>query len=211
MTVDARRATAWSPLAPLALVTLGAWLLLLRLDTTATRPAAFLAGWATMMTAMMLPSTAPLVLTYGRRGRGRLLLGYLLAWVALGVPVYLLASAVDLMDVPTAWAAGVLFVAAAYQFTPAKDVCLRACRSPLDFIALRWGRGAFRLGLDHGLYCIGCCWALMAVLVVAAAMNIAIAAALAAVVFVEKVVPAGEWTARLTGAALVIAGIAIVL
>jgi predicted metal-binding membrane protein len=164
-----------------------------------------------MMTAMMLPSAAPLVLLYGPRGRGRLVLGYLLVWAAIGLPVYALASAVDLMDVPAAAVAAVLAAAGVYQLTPLKDVCLRACRSPLDFVALRWGRGALRLGAEHGAYCVGCCWALMAVLVVAAAMSVTAAAVIAAVVFAEKVLPAGEWTARVAGLALLAAaGVALV-
>jgi len=105
----------------------------------------------------------------------------------------------------------VLALAGAYQFTQLKNVCLRSCRSPLDFIALRWGRGPFRLGIEHGAYCVGCCWALMAVLVGAAAMDLTVAAVIAAVVFAEKVLPAGESTARVAGCVLLGAAIVVLV
>jgi predicted metal-binding membrane protein len=205
-----QRSTA-TPLAALVLATLAAWLVLMRLDMETMRPLAFLLAWTVMMVAMMLPSAAPLVLVYGPRGRTRLVLGYLLVWAAIGVPVYAIAKAVDLMMVPTAAVAAVLVVAGVYQFTPLKDVCLRACRSPLDFIAVRWGRGPLRLGVAHGAYCVGCCWALMAVLVGAAAMSLWAAAVIAALVFAERVLPLGEWTARAAGVALVAAAIVVLV
>lgn len=209
--VSARQAMQVKPLALLGLVALVAWVALVRLEMVPSRPVAFLAGWAVMMTAMMLPSAAPLVRVYGRRGRGRLVLGYLLVWGLTGLPVYAVARTVDLMNVPNAAAAAVLAAAGVYQFTPLKNVCLRSCRTPLDFIALRWGRGPFRLGIDHGAYCVGCCWALMAVLVGAAAMDLTVAAVIAAVVFAEKVLPAGERTARLAGSALFAAAIVVLV
>jgi predicted metal-binding membrane protein len=160
---------------------------------------------------MMLPSATPLVLVYGPRGRARLVLGYLLVWACAGIPVYAVASAVDLMMVPAAAVATVLAVAGLYQFTPLKDVCLRACRSPLDFVAQRWGRGPLRLGIDHGVYCVGCCWALMAVLVGAAAMSLTAAAVIAGVVLAEKVLPGGVWTSRAVGLVLLGAAILVVV
>ncbi len=210
MAVAARRSSTMA-LAALLLGTFAAWIVLMRLDMAAPQPVAFLVAWAVMMAAMMLPSAAPLVLVYGSRGRGRLVFGYLLVWAAIGVPVYAIARAVDLMDVPAAAVATVLAGAGAYQFTPLKGVCLRACRSPLDFIAVRWGRGALRLGIAHGAYCVGCCWALMAVLVAAAAMSVAIAGVIAAVVFAEKVLPGGEWTARAVGCALLAAAVLVLV
>ena len=202
-----RRATAAIraaaiPLAALVAVTAAAWALLLQVDMMASQAATFVGAWGLMMTAMMLPSAAPLVALYRQRGRALLVGGYLLVWTALGIPVYVLAETVDLMDMPAVAVAAVLAAAGVYQFMPLKEVCLRTCRSPLDFLALRWGRSPFRLGFEHGLYCVGCCWGLMAVLVLAAAMNLAAAALIAAVVFAEKVLPAGEWTARAAGVAL---------
>jgi predicted metal-binding membrane protein len=210
MTVAARRATPTRPLALLVLGTLVAWVAFARLGMSSEGLVVFMAGWVVMMTAMMLPSAAPFVLVYGKRGRGRLVLGYLLVWALVGLPVYAVARAFDLMMVPAAAVAAVLVVAGVYQFTPLKNVCLHACRSPLDFIAMRWGRGPVRLGVEHGGYCVGCCWALMAVVVGAAAMSITWAAVIAAVVFAEKVLPAGEWTARVAGFAL-FAAAAVVL
>ena len=179
----------------LALATVAAWAALVSVASgmqIAALP--FLGAWALMMTAMMLPSAAPLVLVHARAGRGTAFLttGYLLVWAATAVLV----------------AAGV------YQLTPAKSVCLKRCRSPVDFLMQRWhqGRvGALRLGFAHGLFCVGCCWALMAVLVLAVAMSPAWAAAIAAVVFAEKVLPRGEAIARLLAVALVAFGLVTAL
>jgi predicted metal-binding membrane protein len=140
-----------------------------------------------------------------------LIVGYLLVWGALGVPVYALSRAVDLMAVPTIVVAAVLAGAGIYQFTPLKSACLRACRSPLDFLALRWSRRPLRLGIEHGLFCAGCCWGLMAVLVVAASMSLTAAAVIAAVVFAEKVLPAGARTASLAGLVLVASSVVVLI
>jgi predicted metal-binding membrane protein len=105
-----------------------------------------------------------------------------------------------------------LLAAGVYQFTPLKDACLRQCRRPLDFLVQRWrpgAWGAFRLGVEHGGYCVGCCWGLMAVLVVAGAMGLAWVALLTLVIFAEKLLPGGRRTARLTGAALVGLGLVV--
>jgi predicted metal-binding membrane protein len=211
MTLTAKRSIPTIPLVGLVLGTLAAWVGFVRLGMDSASLAVFLVGWVVMMTAMMLPSAAPLVIVYGRRGRARHVLGYLLVWGAVGLPVYAIARAVDLMMVPSVAIATVLAVAGAYQFTRLKNVCMRECRSPLDFIAMRWGRGPFRLGVEHGGYCVGCCWALMAVLVGAAAMSVTAAALIAALVFAEKVLPAGEWTARVAGFALFVAAIVVLV
>lgn len=162
----------------------------------------FIATWTVMMVAMMLPSAAPLVLLY-RRGASalaavRLVAGYLAVWGATGVAAYALERMA--MDVP-AWL--VLAGAGAYQLTPAKSSCLRRCRTPADFLVERWRSSAFLLGADHGLWCIGCCWALMAVLVVAGMMGIAWVVAIAGVVAVEKLSTRGAGLARWTGVALI--------
>jgi predicted metal-binding membrane protein len=172
----------------------------------AGQPAAYVGAWSLMMTAMMLPSVLPLVLLYGRAARPReqalLAAAYIAVWSATG----LLAYAADMhVGVP---AAAVLLVAAAYEVTPLKRACLRRCRTPVDFLIVRWRRGslgALRLGLEHGLYCAGCCWALMAVLVLAASMSLAWAAMLAAVLFVQKVLPAPRWSSAATAAGLLVA------
>jgi predicted metal-binding membrane protein len=175
----------------------------------------FVAVWALMMTAMMLPSVAPFVtlyaraLTDARRTRlSALVVGYLLIWAAAGVPAYGLAwlagRAVGDHTISAAMLAVVLFAACGiYQLTPLKDVCLARCRSPLGFV-LRYSsyRGAtrdIRAGFHHGLYCLACCWSLMALLVAFGLMNIAAMVALAVVVLIEKAWARGPGFARAVG------------
>lgn len=176
----------------------------------------WLAAWAVMMTAMMLPSALPLVLAYrrmDRRGTGALLLGsgYIVTWVCVGLAAYWLDRA---LPEPSAVAIGAfLLLAGVYQLSPVKDACLRRCRSPIDFLVTRWrgGRlGALRLGAAHGAYCIGCCWALMAVLVVAASMELVWVAVIALAVAAEKLLPRGPVLARLGGVALAVTGVVVI-
>jgi predicted metal-binding membrane protein len=170
---------------------------------------AFLAGWAVMMAAMMLPSAAPLVLVYRRGASGvstaALVAGYLGVWAAVG----LLAYAAHMTIEDSRASALVLAGAAAYELTPLKARFLSKCRDPAGFLMTRW-RGtpavALRLGVEHGLFCLGCCWALMAVLVVAAAMGLAWAAVIALAVFAEKVLPAPRiWRFAIAGTLLALA------
>lgn len=189
---------------------------------------AFVVAWLAMMTAMMFPAVAPVVRLYGRAAAdGRVaplpffVAGYIAVWTAIGLPAYFAWQA--LMD-PIAearpWAgrlAGATLVAAAmWQLSPLKSVCLRHCRSPISFF-LRFGAGvsrpagALRMGSTHGLYCLGCCWALMAVLVALGTMNLAWMAALAILIFIEKNAPAGELAARLAAAAFAVAGVALLV
>jgi predicted metal-binding membrane protein len=175
----------------------------------------FVAVWALMMTAMMLPSVAPFVtlyaraLTDARRTRlSVLVVGYLLVWAAAGVPAYGLAwladRAVGGQRISAAMLAVMLFAACGvYQLTPLKDVCLARCRAPLGFV-LRYSsyRGAtrdLRVGFHHGLYCLACCWSLMALLVAFGLMNVAAMVGLAVVVLVEKAWARGPAFARVVG------------
>jgi predicted metal-binding membrane protein len=170
--------------------------------------APYLAMWTLMMAAMMLPSVAPLVTLYAGSARSLdqalLVVAYLGVWSGIG----LIAYAADMrLEVN---AAIVLFAAAAYELTPLKAACLRRCRAPVDFLVVHWHRGrvgALRLGVEHAVYCVGCCWALMAVVVLAAAMSLVWAAALAAVLFVQKVLPAPSWSSIATALALAVAGV----
>jgi predicted metal-binding membrane protein len=169
--------------------------------------AAFLGVWVVMMSAMMLPSVAPVARTYLRviganRPRGAaplrvagLVGGYLLAWAAYGIVAYALTRQLDALTAASertrVWAAAAaLVVAGIYQFTPLKATCLRHCRSPIS-VLLHVGnftgplRDA-RVGAWHGAYCLGCCWSLMLVLVAVGLMNMVWMAALALVIFVEK-------------------------
>ena len=188
----------------------------------------FLMTWLVMMVAMMFPSVAPMTLAFASvtrsRGEGVLptsafVLGYLLVWTTAGlVPLGVRQVADQVWMTPPAWlprlGGAVIILAGIYQFTPLKDTCLRACRTPLGFILSHdFGGGltsAVRAGASHGLYCLGCCWALMAVLAVLGLMNIAWMAVFAAVFFIEKNVRRGELLPRVVGAVSVLGGLAIV-
>jgi predicted metal-binding membrane protein len=185
-------------------VTAFAWLLTARSSSSMDMGAsAFLGAWTAMMTAMMLPSAAPLLLLHRRGARGvdtvALGLGYLLVWSALGYAAYAYVMWGPML--PT-WS--VLAVAGIYQLTPLKGVCLKRCRTPADFLVRRYGRSPVLLGLEHGLWCAGCCWALMLILVAVGSMSLAWAAGIAAVVLAEKVAPSGHRLARLGGIVLVV-------
>ena len=141
---------------------------------------------------------------------------YLLVWAASGVPVYLAHTA--LMALPgrafTYGIALILLAAGVYQLSPLKQACLRACRSPLGFLLGHWraGRGgSLALGWYHAVYCLGCCWALMLVLVGAGAMGLSWVLLVTAVVAAEKLLPGGEWIARATGVAFLLLGAAVAL
>lgn len=175
----------------------------------------FVGVWVVMMAAMMFPSVSPTVALYAkmtrRRGLSRSLLftgGYLLVWSAAGVLAYCLfhvgrsLSGADLgWDGGGRWlAGGVLAVAALYELTPLKDVCLAKCRSPLGFLLGTWRdgrRGAVEMGARHGAWCVGCCWALMAALFALGVMSLAWTVLVAALIAFEKLAPWGRWvTAR---------------
>jgi predicted metal-binding membrane protein len=179
--------------------------------------AAFLAGWVAMMTAMMFPAIVPVVRLYAlatARGRAApvpvFIAGYLTVWSAAGLPAWAAWRALrgPLAEGATwaAWiASAALLAAAVYQLTPLKTVCLRHCRSPIGFFAhhgrgIGTARGAFRAGTIHGGYCLGCCWALMVVLVAFGTMHLAWMAALALLILVEKTFPHGEAVGRLAAA-----------
>ena len=193
-----------------------------------TALAPFLGTWTVMMAAMMLPSAWPMVRMHRltAEGIGRLgtelrtavfVAGYLLVWASFGLAVWLAGMLVELVvpaDVRPFGIAAILFIAGAYQFTRLKIACLRACRTPMDFLLTHWyagTTGALRLGIEHGLYCLGCCWALMAVFVVAGAMGLVWAVCIASVVFVEKVFPHGVGFARVTGLALIAGAVVVAI
>jgi predicted metal-binding membrane protein len=195
---------------------------------------AFVIAWAVMMAAMMFPAAAPMLLLYRtiatqRRTRGDasaptwvFAAGYLLVWTAVGAITWVLVQWVsDLAGrlgsaeratwAPVALGA-VLIVAGLYQLTPLKRVCLDHCRSPLAFVMQHWRNGysgALRMGIVHGAYCLGCCWALFAVLVAAGVMSLAWMLVLTLVVFAEKVLPFGRRAAQVVGVAFLILGIVV--
>jgi predicted metal-binding membrane protein len=184
--------------------------------------------WSVMMTAMMLPSAAPLILLYGaavRRSVQRtarwhtyaLAAGYLAAWTAFSfVATGLQRALASLLLLTPMMEAGssrvtatLLVVAGVYQWTPLKHACLRTCQSPVGFLMGRWRdgwSGAFRLGLEHGSHCIGCCWALMLLLFAGGVMNVVVIAALTAWVAFEKLAPFGRRGAQVSGAVMIAVG-----
>jgi predicted metal-binding membrane protein len=192
----------------------------------------FAAIWTIMMVAMMLPAAAPMILIFAaaqaRRDRNVAVptwiftAGYILVWAGAGLGAYVLDQAfTELLSshesrdrvtwVPLAFGI-TLILAGLYQFTPLKHVCLRQCRSPWGFVAQYWreGRaGAVKMGVRHGLYCLGCCWALFAVLTAVGMISIAWMLSLTLVVFAEKVLPYGVRISAAVGVALIAIGLPI--
>jgi predicted metal-binding membrane protein len=190
----------------------------------------FLVTWVLMMVAMMFPTIAPMVLTHASivrsRGEGAMptfafVFGYLVVWTAAGlVPLAIIQLLGSSLAAPiSAWlpraGGAIIAIAGLYQFTPLKNVCLRACRSPLGFMMTHdfggGGTAAARAGMSHGLYCLGCCWALMAVLAVLGLMNVAWMAVFAVVFFLEKSWRYGVPLSRISGAACVVLGVAVIV
>ena len=183
--------------------------------------------WAVMMVAMMVPGAAPMILlfaTVNRRRReqsrpfvstGVFLSGYIVVWssFALGATLgnwglHQASLLTSMMGESSSGylGGGLLLTAGAFQWSRLKYVCLTHCRSPLSFLMSDWREGtagAFKMGLQHGRYCLGCCWVLMALLFVLGVMNLVWIAALAAFVLAEKVAPAGEKVSRVTGVLLI--------
>jgi predicted metal-binding membrane protein len=228
--------------AALLVVTAAAWVVTLRspmgagdmagmgmVTTPTARDAlAYVAAWAVMMAAMMLPSALPMIGLFAATQRraapaavqALAVAGfaaiYLALWAATGVPLYF--ASVELMAVApgtlAAMTAGVLLAAGLFQLSPLKQVCLRHCRSPLGFLMGHWHagwRGGLALGWTHACYCLGCCWALMVVLAVAGAMGLPWVLVIACIVAAEKLLPGGVWIARAAGAALALLGLAVAI
>jgi predicted metal-binding membrane protein len=194
----------------------------------------YLTTWVVMMSAMMFPSIAPMVLMYarmeaGRRERGRsapfgapalFVCGYLVTWAVAGLVGYAIFELSRSLSIEAfSWdrggpylAGGVVIAAAAYQLTPLKDVCLRRCRNPLMFLLASWraGRiGAIGMGIEHGAWCVGCCWALMAALFALGVMSIGWMAFIAALIALEKLLPWKAYANR--GIALLLVALGIVV
>lgn len=186
--------------------------------------------WAEMMVAMMIPSAAPMILTFASVNRKRraqerpyvptaiFILGYLAVWTAFSA----LAAAAQwalhgrallssmMVSTSPIFGGTLLIAAGLFQWTPLKNTCLTHCRSPLDFLMNGWREGlagAFCMGVKHGAYCTGCCWFLMALLFVAGVMNIWWVGIISALVLLEKAMPKGLWLERITGVLLVLWGV----
>jgi predicted metal-binding membrane protein len=196
----------------------------------------YISSWVVMMAAMMFPSIVPMVLVYRlierrrrelqqltRRGSTTLFItGYLVSWTVFGALAYALFVGVRSLSIGVfSWhrggpylAGGVLLAAAIYQLTPAKDACLRRCRGPLQFLTDAWRDGplgALRMGIEHGAWCIGCCWALMAALFALGVMSIGWMLLIAALIAIEKLVPWKTSATRTIATALTALGMAIAL
>jgi len=187
----------------------------------------FVGVWVVMMAAMMFPSVAPTVALYSRMRRARSPLspllftaGYLVAWAAVGAIAFAVAAAggrvtgdVLAWDRAGRWVAGgTLLVAAVYELTPLKDVCLGKCRSPLGFLLGAWregGTGALRMGIRHGGWCIGCCWALMATLFALGLMSIVWMGLVAGVIAFEKLIPSQRAATYGTVGVLLVLGVLV--
>ncbi len=194
--------------------------------------ASFVLDWGIMMAAMMVPSAAPMILLYRTVSRRLSADGdrvvpvvlfaatYLVIWTLLGIPVYGGYVAAGSLAMCCSWfnhaapyaVALVLVAAGVYQLTEAKRACLAHCESPLSFLMHRWKSGydaTLRLAAAHAVYCLGCCWALMLILVAAGAMGIWWVAAISLIVFAEKVLPHGWRTARWVGGILIGLGLVV--
>jgi len=185
--------------------------------------------WVVMMLGMMLPSASPMILTFARINRDQagttgspktlvpawvFAAGYIAIWSAFSLGATVLQWALQqvgmlspmMASTSAVFSSVVLIAAGVYQWTPLKHACLRHCQTPLGFFLNHWRdgvMGAFQMGLAHGAYCVGCCWALMLLLFVGGVMNLVWVAVLALIVFVEKVIPPGRWPPRIVGMFLI--------
>jgi predicted metal-binding membrane protein len=196
--------------------------------------AVFLAIWIVMMVAMMFPTAAPMILMFnrvaaGKRARGQTFVptwvfvgAYLLIWTLFGVLAYGLAlgatalaeRAMGLMEQAARIGGVVLILAGLYQLSPLKQLCLSKCRTPLSFLLSSWREGyggAVRMGLEHGLYCLGCCWLLFVILFPLGIMNVAAMALITLLIFAEKTLPSGPQVGRVAAGILIAYGALVVV
>jgi predicted metal-binding membrane protein len=194
----------------------------------------FLGMWIVMMVAMMFPAATPMVIIFSNLHQNRkaknegfiptwvFVAGYLLVWTFFGVLAYFIDLVVGHLSTSfpnlhkySSLIGGVVLIAAGlYQLTPLKNVCLTHCRSPLNFIMHRWKEGylgALIMGIDHGTYCLGCCWGLMLVLFVVGIMNLAWMGILTLVIFIEKISKHGVIISKVIGGLLILLGLAMAI
>ncbi|WP_411285088.1 DUF2182 domain-containing protein [Lapillicoccus sp.] len=233
-TATRRRHTDVTVTMSLVLIAAAAWWTTARLAaqtptmSTAMTLVPYLLGWVAMMAAMMLPAVTPVVRLYARAAAlhrvaptAVFTLGYLLLWCATGIPAWFLWRAVSILlmngQVGAYRASGaVLLAAGVYQLTPLKRACLRHCRSPMGVFLgagsdLATFSGAIRAGATHARYCLGCCIGLMVVVVAAGSMQLWWAVVIAAVIFLERNVPAGEHLASAAAMALCVLGLVVLV
>jgi predicted metal-binding membrane protein len=196
--------------------------------------AVFLAVWVAMMVAMMFPTAAPMILTFAHVQQRKQRSGkpfvptsvfvgsYLAIWTAFGALAYAAAlgatelaeNSMWVMDNAARIGGVVLVVAGLYQLSPLKDICLSKCRAPMAFVLTSWRDGydgALRMGLEHGLYCLGCCWLFFVIVFPLGMMNVGILAAIVVLIFAEKSLPIGRRATQLAATALVAYGTLVML
>ena len=196
--------------------------------------AAMLIMWIIMMVGMMVPSAIPMVLIYAsvvrkaaREGSSLgsaevFVAGYIIAWSLFALVATIAQWALDrmallspmMMSNSNILGGGLLLAAGAYQLTPLKAACLRHCRSPIQFLASRWkagGVGAFQMGIEHGSFCLGCCWVLMALLFFGGVMNLWWIGGLTLFVLLEKILPFGASAGRMIGAIVAVCGLLVLV
>jgi predicted metal-binding membrane protein len=194
----------------------------------------FIAIWAVMMVAMMFPAAAPMILMFGTVYASKrvqkqpyvptwiFVSGYLLVWILPGVVIYFLAFQVEgltgqsmwLMQNSTRISGAILVLAGLYQLSPLKNVCLSKCRTPLQFLLTSWHdgyAGAFRMGVEHGAFCLGCCWLLFVILIPLGLMNLPVMALLTALIFAEKGLLAGRKIGLIAGVGLIAYGALVIV
>lgn len=215
-----------------------AWQSLTRTEQMAMTPTMgmaaplFLGIWVAMMVAIMFPTAAPMVLMFAwvqarKRQQEQVFVptwvfvgAYMVVWTLLGVMAYAVAVGAEYLGGQSAWLmdnAGriggvVLLAAGLYQLTPLKYRCLSQCRSPLAFVMASWREGyggAFRMGLEHGLYCAGCCWLLFVLLFPLGMLNVAAMAVITALIFAEKSLPVGHQLSRVAAVVLAAYGVLV--
>jgi predicted metal-binding membrane protein len=193
----------------------------------------FIAIWVVMMVAVMFPTAAPMILMFARiyaskREQGQpfvptwiFVSSYLIVWTLFGVLAYAAALGAEelgkqsmwLMDNAARFGGGVIVLAGLYQLSPLKNSCLSKCRTPMNFILNSWRegyRGSFRMGLDHGFYCLGCCWLLFIILFPLGVMNVAAMAVITLLIFAEKSLSLGQKTAKIAAVVLIVYGTLII-
>lgn len=195
--------------------------------------ALFLGIWVVMMVAMMFPSAAPMILMFAAISSGKqrraqaftptwvFVSGYLIVWTLFGALAYLIAIGAEHLAAQSMWLmengariGGLTLVGAGiYQLSPLKRVCLSACRTPTQFILTSWrdgARGALRMGLEHGAFCLGCCWGLMLILLPLGLMNVVALGLVAALIYVEKCLPIGRSVSWAASGALILYGAVVI-
>ena len=186
----------------------------------------FITIWVVMMVAMMFPTAAPMILMFarvqtGKRERGQVFVptwvfvsAYMIVWALFGVLAYVIAVSMEVLAEQSMWlmdnaarlGGGVFILAGLYQLSRLKRACLSKCRTPLDFILGSWRDGyggAFRMGIEHGLYCLGCCWLLFVILFPLGMMNVAAMAVITLLIFAEKSLPVGQRVSQIVAVVLI--------